>query len=345
MGNLLTYSGIVTKIRAMEANLIRYEDYLTVAGLESTADFFAFLKNQPGYREIFNSYDEHGLHRGEAEGFFIYSVYLDFSKIYEFAGIDQRKALDFTFFRFEVNILKACLQKVYNHTGDYGLSIFSDFFSRHSLLDIKALSACTTMEEFVVCLKNTEYYPLLYNLLNKNGITPFDYQMQLDIYYFKKAWQLKDKLLSGEDHKAVTHSLGTEIDLLNLIWLYRSKKYFSVRSADSYAYVIPLTYKLTKEKLMQLMEAGSVDELIAVIRTTHYEKMSSSLSEGSIETVFEKQLNKIYKDNSSRYTASMSPVIYYLYLKQTEVKRLTTALECIRYKLSPQDSLRHILPN
>jgi V/A-type H+-transporting ATPase subunit C len=329
----------------MEANLIRYEEYLTVAGLESTADFFAFLKNHPGYREIFNSYDEHGLHRGEAEGFFIYSVYLDFSRIYEFAGIDQRKALDFTFFRFEVTILKACLQKVYNHTGDYGLSIFTDFFSRHSLLDIKALSACSSMDDFVVCLKNTEYYPLLHNLLNKNGITPFDYQLQLDIYYFKKAWQLKDKLLSGEDQKAVSHSLGTEIDLLNLLWLFRTKKYFSVRSADSYAYIIPITYKLTKDKLLQLMEAGSVEEFITVTRTTYYEKLSSSLADGSIENTCEKQLDKVYKDNRSRYTASMSPVNYYLYLKQKEVKRLTTALECIRYKLSPQDALRHIQPN
>lgn len=345
MGNLLAYSGIVTKIKAMEANLIRNEDYKAAAELESTADFFAFLKNHPGYREIFNNYDEHGLHRGQAEGVFIYSLYLDFSRIYEFANIEQRKDLDLIFFRYEVNILKTCLQKIYNNGEDYSLSIFDDFFNRHSLLDIKSLAASHSMEEFINNVKNTEYYSVLSNLQNNNGITPFDYQMQLDIYYFKKAWQLKDKQLTGDDLKAVTYSLGTEIDLLNIMWSYRSKKYFSVRSSDSYAYVIPITYRLTKEKLMQLMETASVEEFTSVIKTTYYEKISASLVDGSIENTCNKLIAKTYKDNMSLYPASMSPVNYYLYLKQKEIQRLTTALECVRYKLAPQDTLRYVLPN
>lgn len=344
MGNLLSYSGIVTKIRAMEANLIRYADYQAVSELESTAEFFAFLKNHPGYREILGVYDEHGLHRGQAEGVFIYSLYMDFSRIYEFSNLSQRKSLDFIFFRYEINILKACLQKVYNHTEDYGLSIFTEFFNRHSLLDIKSLASSKTMEEFISHLKNNEYYPILNNLQNNNKISPFDYQMQLDIYYFKKVWKLKDKYLSGDDLKAADLILGTEIDLLNIMWLYRSKKYFSVRSTDSYAYVIPITYKLTKEKLMQLMDTASAEEFETVIKTTYYEKISPSLTDGSIENTCKKIINKLYKDNTSLYPSSMSPVNYYLYRKQNEIRKLTTALECIRYKLPPQDTLRHILP-
>ncbi len=344
MGNLLAYSGIVTKIKAMEANLMRKEEYQTIAELESTADFFAFLKNHSGYAEIFTNYDEHGLHRGQAERVFINGLYLDFYKIYEFAGLEQRKSLDLVFFRYEVNVLKACLQMVYNHTEDYDLDLFTAFFNRHSGLDVKALSASQSMEEFINHLKDTEYYSLLYNLQNTPDVSPFDYQMQLDIYYFKKTWQLKEKRLKGDDLKALTHGLGSEIDLLNIMWLYRSKKFFSIRPADSYAYVIPITYKLTGETLMRLMETATDQEFIAAVKTTYYENLSSSLADGTIEITCQKLIAKIYKDNMARYKASMSPVNYYLFNKQNEIRSLTTALECIRYKLPPQDTLKYILP-
>ncbi|MGB8451106.1 MAG: V-type ATPase subunit [Anaerocolumna sp.] len=343
MGNLLSYSGIVTKIRAMEANLISKEDYQAIAELESTADFIAFLKNHPGYAELFNNYDERGIHRGQAERIFVNGLYYDFSKIYGFANLEQRKDLDFIFFRYEVNILKACLQMVFTNSGDYGLNLFTSFFNHHSDIDVKALAASHSMEEYINNLKDTEYYSLLYNLQNTEGVSPFDYQMQLDIYYFKKAWQLKDKFLNGENLNAMTHRLGSEIDLLNIMWLYRSKKFFSVRSTDSYAYVIPITYKLTRDNLMQLMETTTIEELITILKTTYYEKISLFLADGSIENTSQKLIAKIYKDNMSLYPASMSPVNYYLFLKQNEIKRLTTALECIRYKLEPQDTLKYVL--
>ena len=51
----------------------------------------------------------------------------------------------------------------------------------------------------------------------------FDYEMQLDIHYYKEVWKLKDKLLNGDTLKAFTECIGTEIDLLNIMWIYRSK--------------------------------------------------------------------------------------------------------------------------
>ncbi len=342
--NNLSYGGIVTKIKAMEAGLISNEEYQTIAELESTADFIAFLKNRPAYNKIFNNYDEHKIHRGQAERVFINSLYLDFSKIYEFANLAQRKYLDLLFFRYEVNILKSCLQMVYTNTDGYDLGLFTSFFNRHSEINVTALAGSCSMEEYIHNLKDTQYYTLFSNLQNTAATSPFDYQMQLDIYYFKKSWRLKDKLLNGDNLKTITHCFGSEIDLLNILWLYRSKRFFSLRPADSYGYVIPLTYKLTRGKLMQLMETITTEEFISVIKTTYYKKLSPSLEDGSVETACQKLLAKLYKDNLSRFPASMSPVNYYLFYKQNEIRRLTTALECIRYKLGPQDTLKYVMP-
>ena len=343
MNDLLTYSGITTKVRAMEANFISKNDYERIAGLESVAEFIAFLKNHPGYSGIFKGLDEYEMHRGQAEGLLINGLYLDFSKIYQFAHIDQRETLNLIFFRYEVNVLKACIQLIYNEEDTYDLSLFSTFFSSHSKVNVKALAASHSMEEYINNLKGTEYYHLFNGLQIMNPLTSFDYEMQLDIYYFKKMWKLKEKQLKGDNLKSMTHSLGTEIDLLNIMWLYRSKKFYDIRSTDSYAYIIPLNYKLTKPELVKLMETATIDEFIVVLLTTYYGNISQSLINGSMEFTCLKIISKIYKNDKSNYPSSMAPINNYLFQKQNEVRRLTTALECIRYKLSLQDTLSYVL--
>lgn len=343
MSKLLSYSGITTKIKAMESTFVSNQDYQKIVGLETVSDFIGYLKNHPGYMDIFHGLDEHTLHRGDVEGLFINSLYLAFAKIYRFSNLSQRKALSLIFFRYEVNILKDCMKSIYTNKNTYDLSLFGSFFTRHSKINVNALASSRKMDEYINNLKSTEYYPLFMMLQNTHHLTPFDYEMQLDIFYFKKTWKLKDKLLSGDNLKAFTHSLGTEIDLLNILWLYRSKHFYNIPSSNLYSYVIPVNYKLTKEQLTKLMEANSSSDFINQLKASSYEEIVPELLGNSMEFSFRKIVSKVYKDNASLYPNSMAPISNYLFLKHTEVDRLTTALECIRYKLEPQDTLRYIL--
>lgn len=341
MSNLLVYSGIVTKTRALEAKAVKGAEYQTIANFESTADFIAYLKSHPGYDTIFGGIDENLIHRGQVEAMITNCLYKDFSKLYSFSNPEQRKVLDIVFLRYEVNILKYCMHMVYNQHRQYDLGSIADFFHKHSSIDITSLATSKTMEEFVEHLKGSDYYQALTSI-QKTDITSFDYEMKLDIQYFMKAWKLKDKALSGDNLDYVTTTLGLEIDLLNIMWLYRSKKFYNPQIKDSYAYIIPITYKLKKDKLIKLMETSTIDEFSGVLRTTPYEFMIPSLANGTVEKVYEKTLYKNYKLFSDKYPNSMAPISYYLYLKKSEIDRLTSALECIRYKLDPQDTLKYI---
>jgi len=342
MNNLLSYSGINTKVRAMDSNLISADDYRKIANLESTVDVIAFLKNHPGYREILDSFDERALHRGDAERIFINGLYLDYAKIYRFANITQRRVLDLIFFRYEVNILKSCIRLVYNAQDTYDLSIFSSFFSMHSDINVTALAASHTMDEYINNLKGTEYYPMFVRIQNSSHVTSFDYEMQLDIYYFQKSWKLKDKYLKGNNNKVFTRRFGIEIDLLNIMWIFRSKRVYDMNSGDIFAYMIPVNYKLSKDQMIRLVGSNSIDEFIAIIKTTYYKALYQDLVDDNVELAYENMLTKVYKENKAKYPASMATAAFYLYQKDTERMRLTTALECIRYGLEPQDKLKYI---
>jgi V/A-type H+/Na+-transporting ATPase subunit C len=344
MSSAISYSGINTKVKAMSTRFITRDDYEKMVNLDSVADFIAYLKKHPGYSELFQKYDEREVHREEAERVFINALYLDYTSIYRFTNEEQRQDLELIFFRYEVNVLKTIIRLIHNHENTYDLSVFHPFFSKHSQINVSTLSSSRTMEEYVQNLKGTEYYSILSKLQSKNtNLTSFDYEMHLDVYYFTKSWRLKDKMLKGDNRKAFTHRMGTEIDLLNIMWIYRSKRNYDMNSADIFTYLIPVNYKLTKSQLARLVTCGSVDEFTNLLNTTRYKFFYKSLREGTLEIDFNNYINKIYQINVKMYPDSMSTVSYFLYRKDMEIARLTTAVECTRYRLDTKDKLKYIL--
>ena len=158
MGKMLSYSGLVTKIRAMKSNLLTDDQYRELAEISSVPLAVAYLKQRPAYSQIWASLDENDLHRGQIEKLLINAVYNDFTRLYRFANMEQRKFLDLYFKRYEVAMLKNCLNKVFDHRDvELDLSMFHAFFGRHSSLNVNLLASSSSIEDFINNLKMT--YP------------------------------------------------------------------------------------------------------------------------------------------------------------------------------------------
>ena len=100
----------------------------------------------------------------------------------------------------------------------------------------------------------------------------FDYGMALDLYYFSMIWNVRKKLFSGKDLEQITTAYGEKFDMLNLQFISRSKRYFSMAPADIYALLIPMNYKLKKEEITALVEASTREEAQQIFRKTYYAK-------------------------------------------------------------------------
>lgn len=343
MNSAISYSGINTKVKAMHAKLIKSEEYTKLLNLETVADVISFLKKHPGYQHLFRKYDEHEIHRAEAERIFINGLYLDYTNIYRFANDEQRRDLELVFFRYEVNILKACIRLIHNQESAYDLSVFHPFFTKHSQINVTTLSNSHSMEEYIQNLKGTDYYSILTKLAAKGGLSTFDYEMALDVFYFTKSWRLKDKSLSGYNKEAFTLRMGTEIDLLNIMWIYRSKKMYDMSSSQIFTYLIPINYKLTIDQLTKLIAAVSIEEFLHILASTKYKDFAIHLKNGTMEKEYDNIIDQIYKYNMTRYPASMTVVNYFLLQKDKEIKRLTSLLECIRYGLDLKKKQEYVL--
>ena len=88
---------------------------------------------------------------------------------------------------------------------------------------------------------------------------------------------------------------------------------------------------------------GSLDqEQIARKKTTYFKNKATVFDSGFNESLIIDILSDVLADNVRKYPISVSLLLSYFHNKRLEIVRLQTALECIKYKLSPSEVLKNI---
>ncbi|WP_026893064.1 V0D/AC39 family V-type ATPase subunit [Lacrimispora aerotolerans] len=345
MGDLLSYSGITTKVRAMESHLISENQFREMAGLSTVAEAVDYLGHLKAYDGLFTDLEGTSLHRGAIEQKLILSLYKDFAKLYRFANLNQRKFLDLYFMHFEIDILKKSLRNaIGNNHVDIDLSVFEDFFKLHSKLDLIKLSASRSLSDFLSNLEGSIYYDFLSGLSDSREPTLFDYEVHLDLLYFKSIWKVMGKHLKKEERELLSRCFGSKLDLLNIQWIYRSKKYYNLQSTDIYSLLIPTNYHLNKEQITKMAEAGSIEEFYGVLKTTYYGRKADIevFDLPDLEKLTKEVLDKIYRSTSQQNPYSIATLNSYLYFKEAEIQKVITLIESIRYRLSPDEIISYV---
>ena len=220
MGNLLEYSGIVTKVRAMEAKLLKPEQFVEIANLGSVPEIADYLKKNTAYGDVLDTLTEDQIHRGNIEKVLTQSLYHDYTKLYRFCGQKQRQFMKLILKSYEIDLINYCLRIVINHYKQpFDLNYKRGFFDRYSQISIEKLITSRTTDELVENLKGTEYYAPLRKLKDSQNVTLYDYNLTLDLYYFTSTWKEQKKVLKKADLELFMRDRGSKIDLLNLQWI------------------------------------------------------------------------------------------------------------------------------
>ena len=333
---LLAYSGITTKVRAMESRLLKPEQFRELAEQEDVRSAADYLKEQPAYAEVFDGLDDTKLNRGYIEQILTQSEYRDFTRLYRFSSMKQRKFLDLYFKHYEVEVIKKLLRHMLGgREGQTDLSMFQGFFEKHSELDLETLCRAKNFSEFTEALEGTVYGKLLSQMQEKGQTGLFDCELKLDLFYFQLLWKLRNKLLSKTERKILDDCFGSRLDLLNIQWICRARSFYRLSQAEIYALLIPVHYRLRADKVKLLVEAEDDAKFFAVLRETPYGKQEE-LQTGQmpdIQLLSNQMLNRIYGRTGHRYPHSPAVLDSYLYRKELEMRKIVTALEGIRYGL------------
>lgn len=338
MNYLLTYSGLTTKVRAMEHFLLKKEEYEQIMNLSSVAELVGYLQNHPAYQDIFDGIEAIDLHRGSLEQLLYLSKYQSFAKLYNFASVKSRRFLQLYFVRYETRLLKQMIRELLDEKQiSLDVRALAPYFERFSDLDVIRLATAGSMDEFIDILAGTKFQTSVKLVYALSGATLFDYEISLDLFYFTRMWKGKDKYLKGKDLEIVTMIYGTTIDLLNLQWIYRTKKYYNVTNSSIFALIIPINYKLRLTHIKQLVEQDSVGTLEEFLLETPYKKFAIQKDTLTLEQIYRILQDQTHYRLMRKHPYSLAAVNHYLYKKHVEVKKLITLTECIRYGYTPAE--------
>lgn len=343
MGGVMSYGALATKIRAMKSHLLKEKDYRNLAQMENVSQALSYLKQIPSYRIVLEGLDESKLQQTELERLVVGTLYYDFSKLYRFCDKRQKKLLECYFRKFEISVIKRALRRIFNHGDRTGESReLRTFFQKLSDIHMEELSQAATIPELLWALRDTSYKKVFLKLDNAKETTLFDYEMALDLYYFSEIWKQKDKILKGAELQMLTRTFGSQIDLLNLTWICRAKKYYQLPVTSIYSLVIPVVYRLHDEEIRAMVTAADEKELEEILAHTYYGKHFGELTGGELEKLYREFLDRIYGEERRKNPYSMAVVTAYLHDKEEEIDKLTTVLEGVRYGLEPQETLGYV---
>lgn len=364
MSSLHNYSAISAKIKAMKSRFLSKEDYEILINSTSIKEALNYLHKYTDYKYAFSQMDIESLHRTDIERILYLSRYDDFSKLYKFANQNQRHFLRIYLLRYEVEILKKIFRAYHSKSqsfvsqGNVYLSRIIHFFKQYSDIDLEALlelllhpyeNADTFALNLCEKLKGSRYYEPLYKLLGSDGFSILDYELILDIGCFKDSWNIIRKYFKNNDRDILKRCIGSDIDLANIEWIYRSKRYYSLNEAYIYSILIPIHYKFTPAELRKLVLASTMDEFFEVISKSYYahryHEPALRFERGliSIEALSTHILSSIHRSSAKLKNYSIASLIGYLYMKELEIADIIRIIEAIKYDIPKEDLKRRFL--
>ena len=87
--------------------------------------------------------------------------------------------------------------------------------------------------------------------------------------HYVSQWKRLNRL-DKPNKLALRGVLGAEIDLNNILWMYRLKRYHNVAGDATYGYLVPIRYKLSREVTRRMAEVETAMELLEEVARGPY---------------------------------------------------------------------------
>jgi len=343
MDKVADYGKVQAKVKAMSKNLLTLDDFEYILSFKSFVDVVDFLKGKPTYLNAFSKTNVSELtHRGIIEHLIKLAFYEDFLKLYKMSGNSCRRFMKLYFKKYEISILKDFLNQVFAHKDiSFDIDLMSKFLPKHSKLNLERLNV-NSQEEFIKALEGSEYHNAVKHLINVENSTLFDYEIALELYYFKYLWSKKNELFTEADKRAIKNIWSGEFDVLNMIWIYRSKQYYNIPESNIKSLLIPHYRSLDDSKRTALIDCETIEEMNHILSDNYYFKKYNITDISMLEQNYSTIIKGIFRHNQLQLPYSIAFLYHYLYRKEQEVERLIVSLECIRYGLSVEEGMKRV---
>lgn len=324
------YPNINAKLKGMYAKRITKLDLEDLIKQNKLKNAVLMLKLKC---EIFKSSDEN-IDRLEIESLLEENQIEDILKILKLLDEKDKKLFEIFLLQYEIKCVKSIFRKLFSEDKTEIVVQNVKKWTVTLFEDIKGIETAQNFEQFFAAIKRMKYYKILKKYQEQSNINVFEVENEIDKLYFET---LYDRVKNVTNLRKI---IGSEIDLLNVLWIFRVKKYYNFNKEKLKQILINRNYKLNSNIIDKLIQANSFEEVKEIMQKTIY--IDIFKEESDLENNIDKYLYSVNKKIFKNDTMSIAYIFAYVNLIDYENNDIINTIEGIRYNMEKQEILKRL---
>jgi len=201
-------------------------------------------------------------------------------------------------------------------------------------IDFKKIVSSQSIEEIILLLDHTPYKTALLKVKDKfkDRNSTFYLEAALDVEYYKRLAGCIDKF-SSADRRIARKILSVEVDVENINWLIRLRKYYSLGMGEMLEWVIPGGEWINKETVRNLYVTDGLTKVVESVALGPYVRIKDLIQENAllIESFLYDFLLREVKRALTGFPFTIGTVLGYLILKHKETRNIISLLNAKYY--------------
>jgi V/A-type H+/Na+-transporting ATPase subunit C len=335
MGDITKFGALNTKLKVLQGRLLKNDDYNSLLKAETLEEAVEYLLSNTYYGEFLEGFAFNGRNLEDLEVLMKNKYFENLERFSHFMTDFYKKFFNIVLMRYEVENIKFMLRALVKGES---MDTARDHMLMHgtSKLEYDLLLQSRNVGEFIEGLKGTNYHRVISSYVNEPVEKMLFYmEMSLDRLYFD-ILRKSTKRLANQEVQNVGALVGTNIDLLNIQWIYRGRKFYGLSSEELINYTLNGGKNLDFDELKKLCYATSPEETEALIKETVYGSIFKDVDNFDIymERSIQRYLDKMFSNHKTKNVMNVAETMVYMHKMEYEIRDLFSIFELKRYGMS-----------
>lgn len=334
-----TGNAFVVKAKSMFGKRLTKEDYQELTKKKSVSDIAGFLKTKGYYSEELQDVQEQSIHRGQLESLIRKTIFNEILRLVKFVEMKDKEFFELHIADREIELILGHLRALISEDPEESIVELPIFFIRHANFDIAQLSRTRSVSQMLDTLMGTPYYDHLlpYENMLLSGIAYPDVERELDHCFYECAFHRIAKNYSGRLRKQLETIFRTNVELNNIIKIYRMKKFYHAKPEEIRTSIMMKYTRWNPSQLEELLHLESAEDVLKYMNLSDMSKFADEDDYVYIEYYAERI--KYHLAKRFMYFSFDAPAVYAAFLMLLEIERenLFNIIEGVRYGLTDNE--------
>lgn len=332
MARIGTYAMVNAKVRAMRSELISAQTFQNMIDARNLHDLISRL-SQTRLENVLKQVKEADPVALEKV---LYQAEIDeLLKIKKYSKRTPDILIDIFLQRYEGERLKAILRSWHSKED-----LDPIYYTRiKDSLPVDELLASKSIEEFLFQLSESSFRKPLEETIQtyKDRKTLFPIELAIDKYVFKQLFDCIESF-DRKDKSIARRLIGVEIDIKNLDWIGRYRRYYKLSSAEIANLLLPNGYRIGSAQIQEIMAGKDLFQAIMGISGLSGLAIEKSEDESMAFEAMEQFLYKLLYQEAGHafgeFPFSIGAILGYYYLLRIESKNIKTLIYAKAYGIA-----------